>query len=238
MPPHPLQPSPLLPPSQRRGAAHDTLAILTSDHAAADKGHCYSGATRTPLLLQWPKALPSGVRAYSLVSSLDIAPTLLDAAERGVAAVGGSAAGGGGGGGAGAGGGASGVQQAGGTGASLLPLLGTAAASKPLHTPLHSHVLCEMGHTRSVLTADYRYLFAPPQPGGKGKKSTFGAAERHPAYYAEEQMYDARADPAEKLELIVVAACPEWWLSWRRRGHGCHGLIGLHRKAWGYPLHS
>ena len=57
--------------------------------------------------------------------------------------------------------------------------------------------------TIQVLTADYRYLFAPPQPGGKGKKSTFGAAERHPAYYAEEQMYDARADPAEKLELIV-----------------------------------
>ena len=54
-----------------------------------------------------------------------------------------------------------------------------------------------------VLTADYRYLFAPPQPGGKGRRSTFGAAERHPAYYAEEQLYDARADPAEKLELIV-----------------------------------
>ena len=46
---------------QRRGVAQSTLTIFTSDHAALDKGHCYSQATRMPLLVHWPQVLPSGV---------------------------------------------------------------------------------------------------------------------------------------------------------------------------------
>jgi hypothetical protein len=29
-----------------------------SDHAAYDKGHCYVGGTRIPLLLRWPELFP------------------------------------------------------------------------------------------------------------------------------------------------------------------------------------
>ena len=70
---------------QRRGVAQSTLTIFTSDHAALDKGHCYTQATRMPLLMQWPQALPTGVVAHGLASSLDVAATLLDAARTVVA---------------------------------------------------------------------------------------------------------------------------------------------------------
>ena len=63
---------------QRRGVAQTTLTIFTSDHAALDKGHCYTQATRMPLFVQWPQALPAGVVAHGLASSLDVAATLLD----------------------------------------------------------------------------------------------------------------------------------------------------------------
>ena len=60
-----------------------TLSIFTSDHAAYDKGHCYTGGSRIPLLLRWPGMLPMRPLAPlpHLVSHLDLLPTILDAAD-------------------------------------------------------------------------------------------------------------------------------------------------------------
>ena len=41
------------------GLESNTLTIFTSDHAAFDKGHCYTGGSRIPLMMQWPGLLPA-----------------------------------------------------------------------------------------------------------------------------------------------------------------------------------
>ena len=62
-----------------------TLTIFTSDHAAFDKGHCYTGGSRIPLLFSWPALLAT--RPVPLpplphpVSHLDLLPTILHAAN-------------------------------------------------------------------------------------------------------------------------------------------------------------
>ena len=64
------------------GQDASTLTIFTSDHAAFDKGHCYTGGSRVPLLLRWPAKLAPRLTAYPhLVSHLDLLPTLLHAAN-------------------------------------------------------------------------------------------------------------------------------------------------------------
>ena len=66
---------------QRKGVAHATLIVFASDHAATDKGHCYTRGTAVPLIMQWPDALPQKARVGALVSLVDIVPTLLHAAN-------------------------------------------------------------------------------------------------------------------------------------------------------------
>lgn len=60
-----------------------SLVVFTSDHAAYDKAHCYTGGSRVPLLLRWPSMLPprlSGALPH-LVSHIDLLPTFLHAAN-------------------------------------------------------------------------------------------------------------------------------------------------------------
>ena len=66
------------------GLEDNTLTIFTSDHAAYDKGHCYSGGSRIPMMLQWPlRIVPRAATAPlpHLVSHLDLLPTILHAAN-------------------------------------------------------------------------------------------------------------------------------------------------------------
>lgn len=63
------------------GAEAHTMVIALSDHQRLGKGALFHGP-RTPLLLQWPARVAPGqvLPAELLVSSLDILPTVLDAA--------------------------------------------------------------------------------------------------------------------------------------------------------------
>ena len=89
----------------------------------------------------------------------------------------------------------------------VLPLLrggpGGGAAAKSVH----SELFCEIGKSRALLTTTHHYLLAPQPEGKKGPAggggSTYGASERHPAYYSEEQLYDLKADPDEKSDLVA-----------------------------------
>ena len=178
---------------QRKGVAHATLIVFASDHAATDKGHCYTRGTAVPLIMQWPDALPQKARVGALVSLVDIVPTLLHAAN--LTATGEPRA----------------TPPEGGSadlhGRSLLPLLrggpGGGAAAKSVH----SELFCEIGKSRALLTPTHHYLLAPQPEGKKGPAggggSTYGASERHPAYYSEEQLYDLKADPEEKSDLVA-----------------------------------
>lgn len=65
------------------GKLDNTLVIYLSDHGdemARGKFDIYEAATNVPFLVSWPKALPKGVESNALISSVDIVPTILDAA--------------------------------------------------------------------------------------------------------------------------------------------------------------
>lgn len=72
---------------ERTGHAEDTLVIYLGDHGpqfSRGKGATYELAVEVPFLVRWPGVGPAGQARSELVSSVDILPTVLDAA--GVAA--------------------------------------------------------------------------------------------------------------------------------------------------------
>ncbi|MCU0914733.1 MAG: sulfatase-like hydrolase/transferase, partial [Planctomycetes bacterium] len=70
------------------GLSDHTLVVYTADHGemmaehgAWTKGRsCYEATIRVPMILRWPHALPAGKRIEELVCSIDLLPTLLEAA--------------------------------------------------------------------------------------------------------------------------------------------------------------
>ena len=74
--------------------AKDTLVIFTSDNGGLDrggsptnndplrsgKGYCYEGGIRVPLLAWWPGVVSKGKTSDEAVSSIDLFPTILEAA--------------------------------------------------------------------------------------------------------------------------------------------------------------
>jgi arylsulfatase A-like enzyme len=75
------------------GIADNTIVLYTSDHGDHLGSHCpprrdalrgkaspYATAFRIPLLVRWPKRVKAGGVTDSLVSSVDLAPTILDLA--------------------------------------------------------------------------------------------------------------------------------------------------------------
>lgn len=66
------------------GQADDTIVIFLSDNGMAfpfAKANCYLRSTLTPMVVRWPRHVPGGSVDDSLVSSLDLFPTLCDALE-------------------------------------------------------------------------------------------------------------------------------------------------------------
>ena len=66
----------------------DTLAIFVSDngylwgeHGLSSKRVPYTGSIAVPLMVRWPGTLPEGIRDERLVMNIDIAPTILKAAD-------------------------------------------------------------------------------------------------------------------------------------------------------------
>jgi arylsulfatase A-like enzyme len=74
---------------ERQGMANNTLVLCTSDHGEYLGEHFiwgkgaahYDSCVRVPMIAKWPGHTPHGVRSSSLISNVDIAPTLLDAAN-------------------------------------------------------------------------------------------------------------------------------------------------------------
>ncbi|MEO1235873.1 MAG: sulfatase [Planctomycetota bacterium] len=69
---------------EERGLLDDTLFIFFSDHAASlpkGKNNLYKHSTQTPLIVRWPGRVDADVRHdASMVSTLDLMPTILEAA--------------------------------------------------------------------------------------------------------------------------------------------------------------
>ena len=80
--------------SPELGIDKNTLIIFTSDNGGLDnggkptdnaplrsgKGYCYEGGIRVPFLVRWPGIIPGGTTSDSPVSSIDLFPTILEAA--------------------------------------------------------------------------------------------------------------------------------------------------------------
>jgi arylsulfatase A-like enzyme len=68
---------------ERLGAADNTLILFISDNGRPfprAKTTLYDSGIRTPLIARWPKTIASGAVAEGLVSSVDVAPTILQIA--------------------------------------------------------------------------------------------------------------------------------------------------------------
>ena len=68
---------------EKQGIAENTLILFMSDNGRPfprDKTTLYEGGIKTPFLVRWPSKVKAGSTTNSLVSSVDIAPTLLDVA--------------------------------------------------------------------------------------------------------------------------------------------------------------
>ncbi|MDQ3660343.1 MAG: sulfatase [Actinomycetota bacterium] len=72
----------------RLGEKGSTLAFYVSDngeqwaeHGVSGKGAAYTGSMKIPMLARWPGHLPVGKRSKRMVTLVDVAPTILDAAN-------------------------------------------------------------------------------------------------------------------------------------------------------------
>ena len=68
---------------EETGALENSLILVLADNGRPfprDKGHLYDGGIRTPLVAHFPAGAEGAVSTSSLVSSIDIAPTILDLA--------------------------------------------------------------------------------------------------------------------------------------------------------------
>jgi len=74
---------------ERTGQVQNTLVVFMSDHGEmlGDHGiylkgpYFYEPVIRVPLIISWPGAIESGRRSKALVELIDLAPTLLEAAD-------------------------------------------------------------------------------------------------------------------------------------------------------------
>ncbi|MBC2603236.1 sulfatase family protein [Puniceicoccus vermicola] len=71
----------LLDELEEDGLAEDTVVILWSDHGEGlprGKRHVYDSGLHVPLMVRWPGRIEPGTRRTDLVSTIDLAPTVLE----------------------------------------------------------------------------------------------------------------------------------------------------------------
>ncbi|NPA36575.1 MAG: sulfatase [Chlorobi bacterium] len=68
---------------ERQGVADNTIIVFTSDNGRPfprSKTRVYDSGMKTPLIIKWPAKIKPGQETGALVSIIDVAPTLLNAA--------------------------------------------------------------------------------------------------------------------------------------------------------------
>lgn len=172
------------------GKLDNTVILFFSDNATlGGKGTCYDGGARTPCFLWGKGRVPVGRVCDRLVQNIDFVPTIFDLA---------------------------GVQPPAEIridGLSLMPLV-----TQP-QTKWRDELFLEIGHTRAVCTERWKYIALryPPDVQKKIADKTLGrpayhmdtssdlqetALKRHPGYWDADQLYDLKADPGERVNLI------------------------------------
>ena len=188
---------------EEKGEAENTIFVFTSDNGGAvgnlsaypgngpyvgHKGMLHQGGFRVPLIFHWPKGITKSSEKSSLASTLDIMPTLIDAAG--------------------------GEIPQGIDGKSLLPLMQDAELDQPIRKNfavggIHARVWAFNGSTSffkhnvsrekapsGFLIADNQYLlyYVSPTISDLYKDAVDGL----PEFYG---LYDYRKDPGERENL-------------------------------------
>ena len=188
---------------QKSGKLENTLIIYLGDHGAdllRGKRTCYEGGTRIPLIISWPSNIVSDSRRKELVSSLDLFPTIIDAA--GLNLISGLA------------------------GRSLLPLFKKEPVSWRQHifTEYHLHSAHNFFPQRAVRNHRYKLIqnllpnqtnpgynftrkkFIPRLPeilatSSKELRSAYQCMEKPPEF----ELYDLESDPYEFVNLAYLS---------------------------------
>lgn len=201
------------------GHADDTVILLVGDHGPPffrGKTSCYEGGVKVPMLAVWPGVFPAGERTPALVSTVDLLPTLLDAAGLPV--------------------------PQGLHGRSLRHTLEPAQHREFLATEFHFHGSMPFYPRRTIRDARYKLIHnlragqAKPTTGidgdaayGMGQKPPFagsriGNAFERAANPPEFELYDLQADPwefddlaAAPAQAATLARLQAALLDWRRQ---------------------
>lgn len=168
------------------GLSDDTIVVFSSDHQSRGKWTCYEAA-RVPLVVRWPGQVEAGGRNETLLSSVDIVPTLLELAGAPLPAADESVL--------------DGRSFAG-------ALTGGAVGERP--------VLVEMGYGRAIVSDGWKYIAVRfpedvlAEAAKTGQRPTLlGAINDRkarnptgwPSFGEADQLFDLRADPLEQKNL-------------------------------------
>ena len=201
------------------GHADDTVILLVGDHGPPffrGKTSCYEGGVKVPMLAVWPGVFPAGECTSALVSTVDLLPTLLDAAGLPV--------------------------PEGLHGRSLRHTLEPAQHREFLATEFHFHGSAPFYPRRTIRDARFKLIHnlragqAKPTTGidgdaayGMGQKPPFagsriGNAFERAANPPEFELYDLQADPwefddlaADPAQAATLARLQAALLDWRRQ---------------------
>ncbi len=172
---------------EEEGLAENTLVMFVSDNGPPYPGcktTCYDRGIGTPLILRWPGGLPKGKTRECLASTLDLAPTALEAARLPTpAAV---------------------------TGGSLLGA--SRGEEKPVHEAVFSEVTYHLLYTpmRAIRTGRWKYIEnLSPDPTGLDQNAGFEwarRAAREPdqrccVLRPPQELFDIKNDPHERINL-------------------------------------
>jgi N-sulfoglucosamine sulfohydrolase len=206
---------------ERQGVADNTLVLFISDNGRPfprDKVTLYDSGIKTPFYARWPAAIPAGSKTSSLISSVDIAPTLVDVA------------------------GATAPSSF--VGSSFLPILRDPTAQTRRYAFAEKHWHDYDDQIRAVTTGRYKYLRNyytefPNTPSADGVRSPVfqkmlelkNAGELPPhqmGFFTEprpaEELYDCQADRYELTNLVddpayagILRDMREQLAAWRER---------------------
>ncbi len=168
----------------------NTIVIYMSDHnIEPGKATTYERGTHVPFIIRWPEKVKAGITSDALVGSVDILPTVLEAAKVPI------------------------PDSAKFDGKSLLPIL-----KKPQHN-IHEYLFTESGHTRAVTDGRYKYIafrlpgnviekmkrgeldYAPNHLNTARQEHSQIAIEFIPHYFDQDQLYNLENDPYEMTNL-------------------------------------
>jgi len=169
---------------------NDTIVFFLADHnREPGKATCYQKGFRIPMIVRWPGKGAPGITSDALVQSVDVLPTIFDAADIPLPADGTF------------------------DGKSIAPIVEGKSAK------VRDSVYMESGYARSVTDGEFKYIavrfpesvieqmkddsmdYAPNHLNIFQQAHSQIAIESYPGYFDQNQLYDLKNDPYEQHNL-------------------------------------